>query len=269
MNTTAKSYNPAKDPVLTKIVSTIVSAVDPDKIILFGSRAIGKSNNNSDYDICVLKNESINQHKLSQKIYSSLFGIGASVDIVVQNSKRFETLKDKWFLIYHDVAKFGKIIYQSPAHESDGLNILREEQIEYSPKEGNEEFVSKWLQKAESNLEIAKIGKVSKKVLYDDLCFECQQAAEKSIKAILISIDKKFEKTHNIEDLLELIKKSGIDIPKPLKESIQLTSYATTSRYPGDYIPASAGDYKKALNIAEKVLKWAKSVTIEKSQKLF
>ncbi len=41
--------------VLSAIVKIIVSTADPDKIILFGSRASGDQSPDSDYDILVLK----------------------------------------------------------------------------------------------------------------------------------------------------------------------------------------------------------------------
>ena len=130
----------------------------------------------------------------------------------------------------------------------------------------NKKFVLEWLHRAESNLEIAKAGKISDKVFYEDLCFECQQAVEKSIKAILISIDKKFEKIHNIERLFKFLEEEGEEIPEEIKEAKSLSDYAVDSRYPGDYDPVDQQDYEKALNLAEKVVKWANSM-IKKSPK--
>lgn len=37
-----------------------------------------------------------------------------------------------------------------------------------------------WLRRAKSNLERARKGKLSEDILYEDLCFDCQQVAEKS-----------------------------------------------------------------------------------------
>jgi predicted nucleotidyltransferase len=42
------------DP-LEKAIEIIIRSVDPEKIILFGSRARGDHNKESDYDICVIK----------------------------------------------------------------------------------------------------------------------------------------------------------------------------------------------------------------------
>jgi hypothetical protein len=45
----------------------------------------------------------------------------------------------------------------------------------------------------------------SPNMLLEGLCFHAQQAAEKSIKAVLIDRGVSFPRTHNIRTLLELI----------------------------------------------------------------
>jgi len=102
-----------KDPILWRIVEIIVKEIDPDKIILFGSRARGDYKEDSDYDILVLKKgiRPENRRKLEGKIYLSLKAIGIPVEVFVQDSDRYEELKDKWFLFYYDVEREGKVIY--------------------------------------------------------------------------------------------------------------------------------------------------------------
>jgi HEPN domain-containing protein len=51
----------------------------------------------------------------------------------------------------------------------------------------NREIIKDWLIHAESNLYRARIGRSSDKILYEDLCYDCQQAAEKSLKSLLIA----------------------------------------------------------------------------------
>jgi predicted nucleotidyltransferase len=43
------------DTILLRIIDIIVRTFDPDTIILFGSRARGDAREDSDFDICVLK----------------------------------------------------------------------------------------------------------------------------------------------------------------------------------------------------------------------
>ncbi|WP_447977316.1 HEPN domain-containing protein [Candidatus Nitrospira bockiana] len=61
---------------------------------------------------------------------------------------------------------------------------------------------TEWLRRARSNLARARAGRTAPEVLYEDLCFDAQQAAEKAIKALLVDRKVAFPKTHAIMDLL-------------------------------------------------------------------
>jgi HEPN domain-containing protein len=124
----------------------------------------------------------------------------------------------------------------------------------------NREIILNWLKRARSNLERAKIGKVSQGILYEDLCFDAQQAVEKSLKAILIKLNQSFPKTHSIGILLKLIEEAGIEIPQNINQAKLLTAYAVDARYPGDYEPVNKEEYKEALKIAEDVFKWLDNI---------
>lgn len=120
----------------------------------------------------------------------------------------------------------------------------------------NDALVEEWLKKAHSNLARAKAGKVSEQILYEDLCFDCQQAVEKSIKALLVQIESEFEKIHSISKLLKQVEDFGIMVPEEIKETSELSVYAVSTRYPGDYEPVSETEFKEALGMAEKAVKW-------------
>ncbi|MFH1563302.1 MAG: nucleotidyltransferase domain-containing protein [Nitrospirota bacterium] len=100
-----------KDTLL-EIIKRIVDEIAPDKIILFGSRGKDGGNQESDYDICILKKGVESKRGLEKKIYRRLFGVGAAVDVIVETPEKFEELKDKWFLIYSEIAKFGRVVYE-------------------------------------------------------------------------------------------------------------------------------------------------------------
>ncbi len=100
------------DRNLKEIIKRIVEEVDPDKIILFGSRAKGESKKWSDYDICVLKKGIENKRNFSKRIYRNLYGIGTAVDIIIETPRKFNELKNKWFLVHSEIAKHGRVIYE-------------------------------------------------------------------------------------------------------------------------------------------------------------
>jgi len=62
----------------------------------------------------------------------------------------------------------------------------------------NLERAKEWLKRAKSNLARAKAGKVSEDILYEDLCFDAQQAAEKALKALCIVHGVKFSRVHEL-----------------------------------------------------------------------
>ena len=99
------------DEQLEEIIKRIKEEANPDKIILFGSRAKGENKKWSDYDVCILKKGIRDRRKFAKGIYHKLFGVGASVDIIVETPDRFDKLKDKWFLIYSEIAKSGRVVY--------------------------------------------------------------------------------------------------------------------------------------------------------------
>ncbi len=113
-----------------------------------------------------------------------------------------------------------------------------------------------WLRRAKSNLAIARQSG-SQDIYPEDLCFEAQQAAEKALKAVLISRRVPFRFVHDIAELLTLLEKSGLTLPDDIRAAAGLTDYAVESRYPGPFEPVSAQEYQDALRIADAVVGWA------------
>ncbi|MBU0600690.1 nucleotidyltransferase domain-containing protein [bacterium] len=97
---------------LSEITNRIVDEIAPDKIILFGSRGKDGGTQDSDYDICILKSGVENRRVLEKRIYRRLFGVGAAVDVIIETPEKFKELKDKWFLVHSEIAKFGRVVYE-------------------------------------------------------------------------------------------------------------------------------------------------------------
>ena len=99
---------------LKKIVDIITRSVDPDRIILFGSRSKGTQTQRSDYDICVIKSGVKHRRDLAMKLYRDLYGVGVPVDVIVETPESFEEFRNNPFMIHHDIAHQGRIIYEKP-----------------------------------------------------------------------------------------------------------------------------------------------------------
>lgn len=97
------------------IVTIIVRTMNPEKIILFGSRVTTNARIDSDYDICVLKSGISHRRKCAMKLYESLTRVGVPVDIIVETPETFETLKKNPYLVYSEIERTGKVIYERTA----------------------------------------------------------------------------------------------------------------------------------------------------------
>jgi len=107
-----------------------------------------------------------------------------------------------------------------------------------------------WVERAEEDLLVAELLLSSEESCPSStICFHAQQCAEKYIKALLVSLPIPFPKVHDIGELLHLVPAS-IKVPLTAEEQEQLTFYATTARYPGDYEPVSRENAEEMLSAA-------------------
>lgn len=123
-----------------------------------------------------------------------------------------------------------------------------------------EDIVARWVKKAENDLKVVEHLLVVKDAPADVLCFHCQQAVEKCLKAYLTWSDIRVRKTHDLESILNLCRERDKEFEKLDKEKIsELTIYATEIRYPEEVFEPSMeevkGFYETAKAVKEFVIK--------------
>jgi predicted nucleotidyltransferase len=99
--------------IVNDLISRIVSAAHPIRIILFGSAARGEMNPNSDIDVMVVMPEGTHRLNTTQYLYKRMLGFGYPVDIVVTTPSILEQHKNNIGLIYRTVLAEGKEVYAS------------------------------------------------------------------------------------------------------------------------------------------------------------
>lgn len=110
---------------------------------------------------------------------------------------------------------------------------------------------AQWVLKAEEDVEVARSLAAHAKPRRDAVCFHCQQAAEKYLKALLQELGLPVPRVHDLGDLLDLLLAHDATL-KPLRRGLaSLTSYAVEYRYPG--MRARTRQMQSALRIAERV----------------
>ncbi|MHB8521962.1 MAG: HEPN domain-containing protein [Limisphaerales bacterium] len=89
-----------------------------------------------------------------------------------------------------------------------------------------------WMVKAWRDLETARRAATGEPPFYDIAVYHCQQAAEKAVKAFLVHHGKPYERTHDIEVLVDLACEVDSNFSKLADAADALTPYATRFRYP-------------------------------------
>ncbi len=98
------------------------------------------------------------------------------------------------------------------------------------------DFIKQWLFKANEDLLVVEKLTEYEIVATSSVCFHCQQAVEKFLKAFLIANGIEIRKTHNIEYLLSECTDFDNDFVEI--DPKELSDFGVDARYPGDmYIP--------------------------------
>ena len=97
---------------IQNITDIIIQSVQPDKIILFGSRALENNKTTSDYDICILKSGLTKKRAITQELYKLFYKTKLAIDIIIETPEKFLELKNIPYMIYRDIFNNGKVIYE-------------------------------------------------------------------------------------------------------------------------------------------------------------
>ena len=104
------------DDLLQKMVDAIIDEVDPEQVILFGSRARGDSFEDSDVDLVVLEStpfeEGRSRHAEEVRLYSALSDFRVSKDILVYSQKDAEYWRDSLNHVLARALREGKVLYE-------------------------------------------------------------------------------------------------------------------------------------------------------------
>lgn len=99
--------------MIKEIVRRVLAVSRPDRIILFGSAATGRMNQDSDVDLLVLEREVSDARKDIVRIREALAGLPFPFDVVVMSRDRFEETRDVIGGIAWPAARYGRVIYEA------------------------------------------------------------------------------------------------------------------------------------------------------------
>lgn len=125
------------------------------------------------------------------------------------------------------------------------------------------ELARQWLAKAQNDLLNADNNLNAEQVPLDTVCFHCQQAAEKMLKAFLVGNGHPYPFTHDLLLLLQHVLPIHANV-ESLRDGLSLLMpYAVEIRYPDDAFAPTEGDAWEARQAAAEVLAWLRAALPE------
>jgi len=103
---------------LRRVLDAIVTSVQPDGVILFGSRARGDFRADSDFDLAILAPDGVARRRVAMRAYESLATVAdrsVAVDIVVLTPSLIAAERDLVGSIARAIAREGVFVYGSAA----------------------------------------------------------------------------------------------------------------------------------------------------------
>ena len=113
---TAKGMVPVTDALLDQMVQAIVAEVDPEQVILFGSRARGDAREDSDVDLVVVEAEPFGPERSRRqelvRLYHALVEFPVSADILVYSHDDVDYWRDSLNHVLARALREGKVLYE-------------------------------------------------------------------------------------------------------------------------------------------------------------
>jgi predicted nucleotidyltransferase len=97
------------------MVHRIVSAFDPEMVVLFGSYAIGTAGSDSDVDLLVVMRLTTSRRDLATQIDFALLGFPVPKDIVVVTPEEVERDRKQMGTLVYPALRDGKALYERAA----------------------------------------------------------------------------------------------------------------------------------------------------------
>jgi HEPN domain-containing protein len=124
--------------------------------------------------------------------------------------------------------------------------------------DNTKEYTRAWLHKAGSDLKNAQLIMSSHDEAppLDTVCFHCQQAAEKFLKAFLVYHDRLFPYSHNLADPVAACMELDRSFISIQRKAETLTPYAVEIRHADDFYLPTKQEAEEAYAIAEEIKKF-------------
>jgi HEPN domain-containing protein len=124
------------------------------------------------------------------------------------------------------------------------------------------EAACQWQAKADSDLAAAETLWHAGSASRDVICFHCQQAGEKMLKALLVASEIPFPRTHDLVALAQLLAARFPALNDWLPSLAEFSRYAVEVRYPEAFYLPSTEETDRALQAAQRLCALCRSLLV-------
>lgn len=107
---------PITENLIDQMVQAIVDEVDPEQVILFGSRGRGDELRDSDVDLVVVEAEPFgpgrSRHKEMVRLYHAVAGFPVAADLLVYSRDDVDYWRDSLNHVLARALREGKVLYE-------------------------------------------------------------------------------------------------------------------------------------------------------------
>ena len=238
---------PVTDALLERMVQAIVDEVDPEQVILFGSRGRGEEHESSDVDLIVVEAEPFgpgrSRHKELVRLYHAVAGFHVPADILVFSHEDVAYWRDSLNHVLARALREGRVLYE-PATVANHAAVAQG--VDGKLDTSDVKCARMLLDTATRHVDTLRVLYRSDEIPDEVFGFYVQQAAEKLLKGWIALLGEVYQPTHNVEDLLNLLS-SRDSVVEPFRDLVDYTPYAVEFRYLGVDPDAEPIDRKGAL----------------------
>ena len=98
--------------VIEEVIRRIVRVADPQKVILFGSRARGDARPDSDFDLLLVRESHQPRHARSAPLYTALADVPLEVEVMVYTPAEIEEWAGVPGAFVTTAIREGKVLYE-------------------------------------------------------------------------------------------------------------------------------------------------------------
>ena len=117
--------NPSEDKICQEIVRYVRKAANPRKIVLFGSRARGDGDEDSDFDLLVVKDEVKSRSEETHQINVALMALPIFADVLVRSAEEDRKYQQLRVGFQKSLMKDGVVLYERSG-KGVGSNSVKE-----------------------------------------------------------------------------------------------------------------------------------------------